>query len=251
MRAAVAAALAGTFTQSATGQSSANFSLRISTLNAGIARTSSANFHLSSSLGDSFFLGPDASTNFRLTHGVFDAGAETPPPALVSAVSRKAHGSAGTFDLPLSLADVHSPTIEPRIGPAQVIVFTYDKAVTAATATITEGVATAGAPVFSGNAVIVALTGVNDQQYVTVSLSGVTSSDGGNGGSGSARIGFLLGDVNQNRVVSVADLALVNAQLAQAVTASNYLKDVNASGTLSVADKAVTNARLTKALPPP
>ena len=65
------------------------------------------------------------------------------------------------------------------------------------------------------------------------------------------RIGFLLGDVNQNRVVSLADLALVNTQLAQSVTAANFLKDVNASGTLSLADKAIANANLTKALPTP
>ncbi len=38
-----------------------------------------------------------------------------------------------------------------------------------------------------------------------------------------------------NRVVSIADLALVNAQLAQLVTVANYLRDVNASGTLTVA----------------
>ena len=71
------------------------------------------------------------------------------------------------------------------------------------------------------------------------------------GGSGSVRVGFLLGDVNQNRVVTVADLGLVNAQLAQPVTAANYLKDVNASGTLTVADKGITNANLTRALPAP
>ena len=51
--------------------------------------------------------------------------------------------------------------------------------------------------------------------------------------------------------MSVADLALVNAQLAQTVTAANFLKDVNASGTLSVADKAIANANLTRALPAP
>ena len=98
---------------------------------------------------------------------------------------------------------------------------------------------------------IVALTGVIDQQYVTISLTNVASADGGAGGSGSVRIGFLLGDVNQNRVVTVADLGLVNAQLAQQVTATNYLKDMNASGTLSLADKGITNANLTKALPAP
>jgi hypothetical protein len=61
----------------------------------------------------------------------------------------------------------------------------------------------------------------------------------------------LLADVNQNRVVTVADLGLVNAQLSQSVTAANFLKDVNASGAISVADKGITNASLTQSLPPP
>jgi hypothetical protein len=95
------------------------------------------------------------------------------------------------------------------------------------------------------------LTGVNNQQYVTVTVSNVAAADGGTGGSGAGRIGYLAGDVNQNRVVSVADLGLVNAQLAQPVTAANYLRDVNASGTLSLADMGLTNSRLTTALPAP
>jgi hypothetical protein len=171
-------------------------------------------------------------------------------PVLTNAVSRRVHGAAGTYDLPLSSVATN-PTTEPRIGPSQTIVFTFDKPVSAATATITEGTATAGVPTFSGNNVIVGLTGVTNQQYVTVSLSSVASSDGGTGGSGSVRIGFLVGDVNQNRVVTVADLGLVNAQLAQPVTAANYLKDVNVSGTLTVGDKGMANSNLTKALPTP
>ena len=71
------------------------------------------------------------------------------------------------------------------------------------------------------------------------------------GGIATLRIGLLLGDVNQNRVVTVADLGLVNAQLSQIVTAANYLKDVTASGTLTVADKGITNANLTRGLPAP
>lgn len=63
--------------------------------------------------------------------------------------------------------------------------------------------------------------------------------------------GFLVADVNQNRVVSLADLGLVNAPLSQPVTAANFLKEVNASGTLTLADKGITSASLTKALPPP
>jgi hypothetical protein len=182
-------------------------------------------------------------------------GGSATPPAFQSAASRKTHGAAGTFDLPLTIVAPpgvnHNPTTEPRQGPTQTIVFTFDKPLNAATVAIAEGTATAGAPTFSGNDVVVGLTGVTNQQYVTVALTNVASTDGGTGGSASVRIGFLLGDVNGSRVVSVADLGLVNAVLAQTVTASNYLKDVNASGTLTVADKGITNLNLTKALAAP
>ncbi len=154
-------------------------------------------------------------------------------------------------DLPLSLVAVNNPSTEPRQSATATIVMTFNKAITAATATVTEGVATAAAPSFSGNDVIVGLTGVSNAQYVTVSLTGVAAADGTSGGSGSVRIGFLLGDVNQNRVISIADLGLVNQQLSQLVTSANYLKDVNASGTLSVADKGIANANLTRSLPAP
>jgi len=97
----------------------------------------------------------------------------------------------------------------------------------------------------------VTLSAVTNIQYVTVALSNVSAADGGSGGTGTARIGFLVGDVNQNRAVSLADLGLVNAALAQSVTIANYLKDVNASGTLTLSDKGITNAALTNALPAP
>jgi hypothetical protein len=95
------------------------------------------------------------------------------------------------------------------------------------------------------------LSGVTNKQYVTVALSNVVSADGGTGGTGSVRVGFLVGDANQNRVVSISDLLQVNAALAHLVTASNYLKDINASGTLTVADIIIANANLAKALPAP
>jgi subtilisin-like proprotein convertase family protein len=173
-----------------------------------------------------------------------------PSLALVSAQSRRVHGAAGTFALPLSLVPTN-PTTEPRQGPAQTVVLTFNKAITGATAAITEGTATAAAPTFSGNDVVVNLTGVNNQQYVTISLTNISDGAGGTGGSASVRIGFLVSDVNQNRVITVADVGLVNLQLAQPVTSANFLKDVNASGTLTVADKAIATTNLTKALPAP
>jgi hypothetical protein len=247
---AFAAALSFVPTDWATAQSSsANYKLPISLLNSGVDTVTSTNFKLSSSLGDPFFTGPSTSTNYHMAHGLWISTAG-PAPVLVSAVSRRHHGAAGDFDLPLA-SNPLNPTTEPRQGPAQAIVFTFDKPITGAVAAITEGAAVTAAPTFSGNTVVVGLTSVTDQQYVTVSLTAVASSDGGSGGTGAARVGFLMGDVNQSRVVTVGDLGLVNAQLAQPVTAANYLKDVNASGTLTLADKGLTNTNLTRALPPP
>lgn len=176
-------------------------------------------------------------------------------PSAAVMMTEKVHGAAGPFDLVMTTVAPpgvnHNPTTEPRSGPNHNVVFTFDKPVTAATVAVTEGTATAGAPTFSGNLMTVPLTGVNNQQYVTVTASDVVSADGGTGGSASVRVGFLLGDVNQSRVVSIADLGIVNAQLSQPLTAANFLKDVNVNGTLTLADKGITNANLTKALTPP
>jgi len=91
---------------------------------------------------------------------------------------------------------------------------------------------------------------VTDQHYVTLSLTNVASAAAG-GGGGSVRLGFLVGDVSQSRVVSVADLGIVNSQLSQLANAVNFTMDVNASGSVTLADKGITNANLTKALPAP
>ena len=174
----------------------------------------------------------------------------TSSPVLQGASMRRTHNAAGTFDLSLSLATT-SPTTEPRTGPAHTLVFTFDKPITGATVAVTEGSATAAVPAFSGNEVVVALTNVTNQQYVTIALTSVTASDGGTGGFGTVRIGLLAGDTSQDRVVTIADVALVNAALAQPVTVANFLRDIDGSGSITVGDKAFTNGQLAKGLPAP
>jgi hypothetical protein len=172
-------------------------------------------------------------------------------PVSMGVASRKVHGAAGTFNLPLSVVTT-SPTIEPREGPAISLVFKFDKPmVLAGNYLIPEGVAFFVDGHTVGNDVVLNFTAVPDQQYVTITFYNFESLDGGFGGSAIVRLGLLAGDVNQNRVVTLADLALVNAQLAQPISAANFLKDVNVSGTLSLADKGITNANLTHSLPPP
>ena len=194
--------------------------------------------------------GGDSVFGFHNSEGVIHTvSPSSVPPALASAQSRRMHGSAGVFVLPLSLNPLN-PTTEPRQGPTHSIVLNFDKPITSATASITEGTATVSSPFPLGTQMSLTLSGVADRQYVTISLTNLTSPDGSTG-SASLRIGFLAGDVNQSRTVSLADLGLVNAVLAQPVTMSNYLRDVNASGTITIADKGITNANLTKSLSPP
>jgi hypothetical protein len=184
-----------------------------------------------------------------VTTGDVTATFNAVPPALVSAASRKVHGAAGTFDLPLSLVPT-APTTEPRLSTTATVVLTFNVPIISANAAVTEGTATAGALTFVGNDVVVPLANVVDRHYTTITLTNVASASA-TGGTASVRIGFLVGDVSQNGVVTVSDLAQVNTQLSQVATASNYLKDVNASGTISVADKGLTNANLSQGLPPP
>lgn len=172
------------------------------------------------------------------------------PPRLLGASLRKTHGAAGTFDLMLAPTPLN-PTTESRKGSTHSIVFTFDKPVTAGSASIAEGTATAGTPTFNGNEMIVPLSGVIDAQYVTVDVSGVVASDTGTGGSGSARTGFLFGDVNSSRQVTVADVGILNAALLQAVDTANFYLDVNVDGRLTVADKGLVNGNLLKKLPAP
>ncbi len=182
--------------------------------------------------------------------GAYEGSISPPPPVLVSVKSRKTHGTAGTFDLVLN-SNPLTPSTETRNGPAYAIVFTFDKAVTAGNAAVSESAAIAGAPTFNGVEMTVPLTGVVNPQYVTVNVSAVAASDGGGPGVGSGRIGFLFGDVNQSRQVTVADVGIVNAALLQVLNNVNFLYDVNVDGRLTVADKGLVNANLLKKLPAP
>ncbi len=75
------------------------------------------------------------------------------------------------------------------VGNSHTIVITFNHPPVSGSASVTESTAVAGAPSFSGNDMIVPLTGVANAQYVTVTVSNVSSSDGFSGGTGSVRLG--------------------------------------------------------------
>ena len=158
---------------------------------------------------------------------------------LLSASSRMTQGAAGTFDLPLSLS---SRTVEPRSDGTgnYTIVFNYDQPVNSGNASTTSG--TVNNVSFSGNSMIVSLSGVTDQQVLTISAQSVSGPNTTTSTSGGVQVGFLYGDVNQDGVVNVGDTIVVKSNAGATLSNSNCQLDVNADGLVNAGDTIVVKA---------
>jgi hypothetical protein len=170
----------------------------------------------------------------------------------VSVVSRKVHGTAGTFDIDLPLTGPRG--VECRVpgqtGTAGVdykLVFTFPTPITGCGAAST-GMLVSGP---MSNQCTVNLTGVPNAQYTTVTLSGVTSSAGS--GNASGTMGLLIGDTSANGLVNSTDISQVQAQSGKAVTGNlgtgNYRTDVTANGLINSTDISTTQSKSGTGLP--
>jgi uncharacterized delta-60 repeat protein len=171
--------------------------------------------------------------------------------SLLAAFSRKTHGAAGQFDLPLDVVSdiMGNVTVESRAaGPAHTIAFQFNRAFSS-TGSVTAVSQTgssipANAVAGSGNELIVTLTGVGDGSRATVSLVGV-----GGELDASISLGFLVGDVNDSRSVNATDISGVKARAGQVTNASNFRFDLNASGGINATDIAAVKSRAGLVLP--
>jgi hypothetical protein len=189
------------------------------------------------------FVAENSPTNFAGT-----AGNVSPPPPQ-SAFSRKVHGGAGTFDVPLPLTG--NVGVECRTGGTTndyQIIINFATSVTVGNALVTAGTGSVGSFTVSGSQVTVNLTGVTNIQRITVLLSNVN--DGTHNGDTSVTMGVLVGDVNGNAAVNASDVSLTKSQVGQAVSGSNFREDVNANGTISATDVAQVKFKVGTALPP-
>lgn len=151
--------------------------------------------------------------------------------SLVSAASRLTHGAAGTFDVAMPLTGTSG--VECRLATTYNAVFNFDAPVTSGEVTVLSGTATLGPIGFSGNSMIVQLTGVTSAEIVTLHTQNIN----GDGQShGDVPFGFLTGDADASRVVGKSDQTLVKSQVNQPVTGSNFREDLNADGRIKSAD---------------
>jgi hypothetical protein len=166
--------------------------------------------------------------------------------APISAVSRKTHGSAGTFDIDL-LPLGGGLGIECRTGGANgdhTVVVTFPGAVTVGSATCGGNAATA---TVNNSVVTVNCTGVPNAQLINITLSNV--SDGTNIGNVSIPMGVLAGDTTGNKAVNSSDIAQTQSQSGQSVTGSNFREDVTVNGLINSSDIAFVQAHSGTALP--
>lgn len=174
---------------------------------------------------------------------------------ITGAVSRKAHGAAGTFDIAMPLtgpSGVECRTTGGTNDYTLVATFSTNVTVTGSPqAQVTSGtgcVGTAGAcsgnVSVSGAVVTVPLTNIANAQVITVQINGVNGTT-----NFSVPMGFLIGDVTADRTVNAADVALTKSQLGQVVGATNFKSDMNTDAQINAADKAIQKAHLGSGLP--
>jgi len=186
---------------------------------------------------------------FNLEEDIYYVRVAPNAPQAQSAFSRKVHGGAGTFDVPLPLTG--NVGVECRSGGGtndyQMIV-NFASAVTVESVAVTSGTGSVSSFSVNGSQVTVNLTGVTNVQRITVTLHNVN--DGTSTGDVPVSMGVLVGDVNGNAAVNASDVSLTKSQVGQAVSGSNFREDVNANGTISATDVALVKSDVGTALPP-
>lgn len=171
--------------------------------------------------------------------------------------SRKAHGTAGAFDI--DLPTTTGAGIECRRGggvnsDTHQVVFHFAQPATFTSATVTPGpgkMAQVDSATTDGTEVLVNLKDVSNEQTLTVNLLGV------NAGAGTTNIsvpmGVLLGDTTGNRTVNASDISATKAQTGMPASgpegANNFRNDVNANGTINSSDISLVKSKSGTGLP--
>lgn len=168
---------------------------------------------------------------------------------LTSAVSRKTHGTAGTFDVNLPLAG--EPGLECRNSAGKhKFVFSFNNTVVSGGASVTLGTGgVVGSPIFSGNTMTVNLTGVTDVQKITVTLTDVTDTSAHVLPSTDVSANMLISDTSANKIVSTFDVRQTRLQVGVPVTSANFREDVKPDGSITSIDVRQVQSRVGNSLP--
>src|SRR5438067_9014727 len=185
--------------------------------------------------------------------GAFELGAQ------IKAVSRKTHGTAGSFNVNLPLFGPKLGVECRKGGSSGVfkVILTFPTAITVDSTSVTPDPKAPGATAsvssssVSGSTLTVNLTGVSNAQTIFVTLSNV--SDGMHTNDVSVPMGVLLGDTTNNgsgtSSGSPNDVSVTQSKVGQIVSGSNFREDVNLDGVINSTDVNLVQSKVGTKLP--
>jgi hypothetical protein len=174
------------------------------------------------------------------------------PLRLVRAVSRKVHGSAGIFDIRLSITPDQPATVEPRqYGPTQIVV-TFNKRIRPADGLVDGDEVELSAGLLTAlelrdSELTIGLSDVSDEYCLTVFFSGI-SDMAGHPLSDHDRVSVsaVMGDVTGNGLTTSSDLTTIKAMIGVPVDAQTARFDLSLDGTITNADLTMTKSMIGK-----
>jgi hypothetical protein len=181
-------------------------------------------------------------------YSIVATGLGCQPITLASAASRKTHGTAGTFDIPLPLTG--EPGVECRgSGGNHTLVFNFNNLVISGIVQRVAGTATVGAPTFSGKTMTVPLSGVTDIQKVTLNLKTVESITGEVLPNTAVSVNMLIGDTSGNKAVNASDVSQTKSRSGAMLGPTTFRSDTNANGTINASDVSQVKSNSGHAVP--
>jgi len=176
-------------------------------------------------------------------------------PFIVGAVSRRAHGTAGDFDIDVLHPPVgQSLSVEFRAGGPRMVVVTFNEPVLGYNGLDFSDVTLSSGEVQSiqinGNILAIGMGNCTDAARLTISFPGIRDSSGESPAE-TLVFGVLKGDVNSNQRTNVNDMAYVKNYVNQLVTVNNFRTDVTIDGRINVQDLNAIRGNLNKIIPSP
>ena len=189
---------------------------------------------------------PSVGQPYDYSMGIKGTRSAGEPLVLQSAFSRKTHGNAGVFDLPLPLTG--SEGIESR-GGQDSIYLTFNHNLTGVATVISScGKARFELDPNDAKNLIVTVDGNCNATNIIISPINVTD-DQGNVISLNLTYGKLIGDVDGSGVVDVLDGHAIRAEVPSFVDSSNFRDDLNHDGTVNAEDHMIAKSHRGQRLP--
>ncbi|MEO5721450.1 MAG: dockerin type I domain-containing protein [Chthoniobacterales bacterium] len=228
-------------------RTSANYSILADTVDSGGKSAASANYSQIGSLG--LLAGISTAPSGTQIRAGYVAQVNADAVQALSAVSRKTHGTAGTFDVNLPLSGLAG--VECRAagsGSSYQVIVTFATPVSLSGVSVMSRDGLAGATTSaSGATVTVNLTSVVNAQTLGISLLQVNN--GSTANDVFVSMGVLLGDTNGDGIVNGGDAIQTRSRSGQPTDATNLRSDVNVDGLVNGGDAIVVRARSGTSLP--